>query len=250
MPPDNAQDKRDRIVSRIRKMLELANNAGATEGERDNALRMAYSTLAKHNIEMAEVQARGKPVSEEGRIIVKREFFGRPWARMCSNAIADMCFCLYLVTPGRTPRECINWFVGLESNATTAADLAEFVTKSIWSEGSRKAKAVLAGNEYIRNFATAAAYEVQRRCAELKKAGEEQTEPEFSVPGTALVLASFYQQEKLNNQRLIDATTKTRELKSRAKATYNFDAQAHGREYGKRVSLARQLTGTNNPKLK
>lgn len=244
-----ADRDRDRILNRIKKMLALANDAGATEGERDNALRAAYATLAKHNIEMAEVEAAGaKP--EENRIIVKAEFFGRPWARNCSSSIADMCFCIYLVTPGRTPRECVNWFIGRESNATSAAELAKYVTQSIWSEGSKLARQRGAGNEFIRNFATAASYEVMRRCMELKAAALDATKQreQGHTPGTALVLASFYQQEKAANQAILNGM-QTRTLKSKAKSTHNLEAQAHGREYGKRVSLNRQVTGSTVPKL-
>lgn len=66
-----------KILGRIRKMLALANNEGASEGERDNALRMAHATLAKYNLDMAEVESSGKP-QQEARAIVKKQYYGRP----------------------------------------------------------------------------------------------------------------------------------------------------------------------------
>ena len=238
------ENNNSRIVGRIRKMLALANDAGATEAERETAMRMAHATLAKHNIEMREVEASGKQ-KEEDRVIIKREFYGRPWARMCSNAIADMCFCLYLVTPGRTPKQCVNWFLGKESNATTAADLAEYVCNSIWKEGSRNARNAGAGNEYIRNFATAAGYEIAKRCREIKEAA---LKPAAAQPGTSLVLANIYQVEALANRAMMDGM-KTRTIQSRAKATHNYEAQQKGAAFGKTVSLNRQVNGTTQRKL-
>jgi len=38
-------------------MLRLANDAGASEGERHNAMRMAHATLAKHNLDLASVES-------------------------------------------------------------------------------------------------------------------------------------------------------------------------------------------------
>lgn len=43
------------ILEKVKKLLALAGNAGATEGERDNALRMAHGLLAKHNLDMADL---------------------------------------------------------------------------------------------------------------------------------------------------------------------------------------------------
>ena len=49
-----SDDERNKILARVRKLLNLANNAAATEGERDNAMRMAHATLAKYNLSLAE----------------------------------------------------------------------------------------------------------------------------------------------------------------------------------------------------
>jgi hypothetical protein len=62
----------DKILSRIQKMLALANDLAATEGERDNALRMAYNLMAKHNLDMVTVEARN-PTSP---VLTSRTFRG------------------------------------------------------------------------------------------------------------------------------------------------------------------------------
>lgn len=67
----------DKIINRIKKMLALANDAAAAEGERDNAMRMAYNLLAKHNLTMATVEG---PTNGEKREQNAAQFYGRPWA--------------------------------------------------------------------------------------------------------------------------------------------------------------------------
>jgi hypothetical protein len=57
---------REKVLARVKKMMTLATDAGASEGERENALRMAHATLAKYNLTMSEAEATGKK-SEEAR---------------------------------------------------------------------------------------------------------------------------------------------------------------------------------------
>jgi hypothetical protein len=56
------------VLERVRKLLALGTNAGATEGERDNAMRMAHALLAKYNLDMAQVQMETGEVSEDRRV--------------------------------------------------------------------------------------------------------------------------------------------------------------------------------------
>ncbi len=84
----------DKIINRIKKMMALANDPGASDGERDNALRMAYATLAKYNLAMEDVQ--GKPTGpQEARATRFVEAYGRPWALSLAQAVAKLFFCTY-----------------------------------------------------------------------------------------------------------------------------------------------------------
>lgn len=54
---------RDKALSKIQKLMNLANNDAASEGEVDNALRQAEALMRKYAIDMAEaMQAGKKPV--------------------------------------------------------------------------------------------------------------------------------------------------------------------------------------------
>jgi len=44
-----------KIIEKIQKLLALGSCTGATDGERDNALRMAHGLLLKHNLSMVKV---------------------------------------------------------------------------------------------------------------------------------------------------------------------------------------------------
>ena len=66
------------IIEKIKKLLALAADSGATEGERDNAIRMAHGLLAKHNLDMAQVTASQQI---EGREKYQNDTWGMLWCR-------------------------------------------------------------------------------------------------------------------------------------------------------------------------
>lgn len=58
-------EEQARVLARVRKMMALANDdAAASDGERDNALRMAHATLLKHNLTMAAAEEAGATAEE------------------------------------------------------------------------------------------------------------------------------------------------------------------------------------------
>jgi len=70
------------IIEKIKKLLALAADSGATEGERDNAIRMAHGLLAKHNLDMAQVTASQQI---EGREKYQNDTWGMLWCRQVSQ---------------------------------------------------------------------------------------------------------------------------------------------------------------------
>lgn len=84
----------EKIINRIKKLMALAADPAASDGERDNALRMAHATMLKYNIDSAQVQGQAQG-PQEGRKINTAEFYGRPWAISLASSIADLFFCNY-----------------------------------------------------------------------------------------------------------------------------------------------------------
>jgi hypothetical protein len=234
-----------KIIERVKKMLALGKDKGATEGERDNAMRMVASYLKEFNLTMATVegsqsqQERKQEESEGGpRTTHNHNFYGRPWSRCAAHAVADMCFCMYLYRSARVSKDCTHLFIGRQANAVTAAYLAEFVSNGIHREGRRRQRQLSEDNKWFLGFAWGAALEIQKRCAELKKAED------YKINGSAgkeLVLADYYTSEREAN-RAYQAVAFPR-LKSLGSGLgiRNWDAAAEGREYGRTIPLHRQV---------
>ncbi len=238
-------DNHERILARVQKMLNLADCEGATEGERDNALRMAHATLAKYNLAMADVETatngRKQKADGEPREEHITTFYGRPWARNVCMNIAKLFFCYYIYTSHKKATNVKHYFIGRKSNAVTAALMAEFVVKSIIKEGNRQKRREMQGNAWLRTFCWGAASQIQKRVDLLiDGADESQTDNE---PGTALVLANYYETERSSNQALV-ATLYPRLKSGRGgKGHQGGDAFSRGKAYGGSVSLNTQIGG-------
>src|SRR3954471_16442005 len=93
------REETDKIAARIRKMLALSRDAAATEGERDNALRMAHATLAKYNLTLAQADAAGTK-TEEQRQKAGMTVREHPWMRSVAAGIARLFFCEFFYIRG------------------------------------------------------------------------------------------------------------------------------------------------------
>ena len=218
-----------RIIGRIRKMLRLANDAGATEGERDNALRMAHATLAKYNLSISEIETPSEP-----RVKHTEQYFGRPWSQTITHAVAKLLFCEYVYSSARQANRVQHHFIGLESNAITAGEMAKFLVTSIMREGKRKARIHGQGNAYVRSFATGAANSIRCRVNELM------TSPIAESEGKSLV--PIYNQQEIANKAMVSRLYPTLSKSSRGKRTGSIAAYEQGKEYGNDISLQRSIT--------
>ena len=246
-----------RILERVRKMMRLANDAAATDGERDNALRMAHATLAKYNLSMAQAEVSGEKGVEartDGAFSL-REY---AWMRSVALSVAELFFCSFFFVPYK-PKHANYCFVGSEANVFTAVEMAQYVIASINREATKQA--VAAGETprgtYWRDFCKGAMIRVSRRCKELiADAAKQKAEPSSSgtaapgtaapgtaAPGTAIVLASVYQQELKLNLAYIQETVgklKTRASNQRRSTTAGF---SEGYEFGGGIGLQKQVGG-------
>lgn len=232
----------DRIIDKIRKLLALAANEAATEGERDNAMRMAHGFMAKHNIEMAQVDASIRD-REDPREKHEDTFYGRPWARQVAAAAAELFFCRYVYQSATKGKDTKHMFVGRRSNAITAMELAKYLVQSVDKEARKRARAEYWDNGMRRSFALGAAAAIRQRVRDIIR---ESTSPE-KQPGTALVLANLYQVERAENDKaMVQFFPRLRNGKGGKGATSEH-AFASGHAYGKTVSLSRQVGGASRP---
>lgn len=181
----------DKIVNRIRKMLALASDNAATEGERDNALRMAYSLMAKYNIDQSRIDAKQ---TLEQRLKMDVDGWSMLWSVHIHNAMAKLFFCKYLRGGKINGTKLHHIFVGKESNAITASYMATYVVNSVLKEGRGYGWHNLSSE--MRSFGLGVVDRLYKRIAEIQKAEEQRPGAE---PGTALVLASIYKTEEQAN---------------------------------------------------
>lgn len=240
MTDKNTQEQ-DRILARVRKMMALANDAGASEGERDNALRMAHATLAKHNLTIAMAEEAG--ANPEKRDRATAESRNQPWARSVAHAVGELMFCRYFFSSCNKAGKITHNFVGREGNVRTAADMSEYVIGSIMKEANREWKKQADPGPWWTSFCKGAADQVRVRCKELRAAAEMVDKPASS--GTSLVLASFYKTEADANAKFladklgISLTTKAVRTKRAG------DGYANGKSFGNGISLNRQVGGAS-----
>jgi hypothetical protein len=231
-----------RALGRVRKMLRLAENDGATEGERDNALRMAYATMAKYNIDL--VTAKGPAPEDDPRAEHQEVFLGKAWARSINSDIADLFFCRYFYykTSSSGPNEKHRHaFVGKRSNALAAIDLARYIVESTNREAGRAARAAGQGFPYHRSFCLGVAGRIRQRCAELRIKALE-AEKHEATPGQALVLASVYQREAEANALVMASHVFSKPRGPAFKKGVLAEAADRGRAYGNSVNLTPSKT--------
>lgn len=232
-----AEFDKDRVLERVKKMLTLANDSAASEGERDNAMRMAHATLAKYNLSLSEAEAAGTQAAEK-RVDGAIETRNMPWTRRVSHGIGELFFCKYFFV--RMPKGKVkHYFVGRESNVVTAKGIADYVIKSIMREASQRQKMEIDPHAFWLNFAKGASDAVYSRCIELRNAAER--ESQGASTGTALVLASVYRQEVAANSAYL-ADVLNIKLKTSANREKGAGAgYGAGKNFGSGIPLNRQV---------
>jgi hypothetical protein len=231
-------EDRERILERIRKMLRLAGDKSASEGERDNAMRMARATLEKYNLDMAEVE-RGKPQPSD-RGILKATFYGRPWARAIAGSVASLCFCEYLYIPATRGNETVHIYVGREANAITAVELARYLVDSVHREANAYRRKYGIGNDSYRAFAWGAVAAIANRVYALR--AEAETPAPSQAGGGKALIAYQASEDSANAEVVAKAFPKLRNGRS-GRGIHDVLATQHGREFGETVSLNRQVSG-------
>lgn len=235
----NAQD-REKLLARMKKIMALATNAGATEGEREAALHQLHKLMAKHNIDQATVEGvdLNKQVDNiDGHVLEKHEFYGRPWAKTIVMGVAKMMFCKYFTQDSAKKNMTIHCFVGTAENVAAAVMLAQFLINGVKTEGERRAKAMGENvSAYRRAFGTGASGALYSRCLD-----EMRKPPEGG--STALVLTNVYEQaERLNQLALSEKFgIRLRARNSNAKTTGVGDALSAGRAHGNSMNLGRNI---------
>lgn len=224
----------NKVLERVKKMIALGKDAGASEAERETALRMAYNLLAKYNLSMSDLPEDDSNEARERQDVV---ISADRWARSLAQAVAKLFFCKYFYMRTGTSGKDKHCFVGRQSNVITARYMSEFLIKSVKREASRRYKSPTTPQG--RSFCVGTVDSVRKRVEEMIKQDTE------STPGTALVLVSLHQREAEANEKWLNGTgVSLIRAKARVDNSLRAGAFYDGREYGKTVSLNQQVSSS------
>jgi len=224
----------NKVLERVKKMIALGNCEGATEAERETALRMAYNLLAKYNLSISDLPSDQDIEARERQDVV---ISADKWARSLAHAVAKLFFCKYFYSGTGTSGKDKHCFVGRQSNVITARYVSEFLIKSVKREATSRYKSPTSPQG--RSFCVGTVDSVRKRVEEMIKTDTE------STPGTALVLVTLHQRESDANQKWLDQTgLSLTTSKPRADNSLRASAFYEGREFGKSVSLNQQVGNT------
>ena len=124
----------EKILEKVRKLLAMANHENSNEHERDTAMRQAHALLTKHGLDMVSVDKHAREkVDPRGEFV--HEDWSMPWTRQVRSAIAELFMCKYIIGEKINGTRQRHYFIGRESNATTAEYMSVFVVGSILKEG-------------------------------------------------------------------------------------------------------------------
>jgi hypothetical protein len=218
------------IINKIKKLLALAADNNATEGERDNALRMAHGLLAKHNLDMSMVHASQRA---EGREEHVNATWSMVWCRTVSHRVARLFFCNYYSGRKINGTKCNHHFIGKSSNVATAALMADYVIHSIMKEYRSKGWHNLSAEG--RSFAMGATRVISERVSALMQT------PEGASDSTALVVRNLYKSETEANTEFIKAAGTTLTTRKVRSSPVVGSAYREGKEFGSKVGLDVQI---------
>lgn len=121
-----------KVIARIQKMLNLARDGGATEGEANAAMDAAEKTMAKYNLTMAEVEAGGGNAGE-GSKRTKQQSKGKAqyeFQQQLMRICAEVNYCVaLLVSEWKRGRSMATGFVliGREANVIATRELYDYL---------------------------------------------------------------------------------------------------------------------------
>lgn len=255
----------EKILNRIQKLLNLANNAGATEGERNAAMHHASKLLQKYNLSIADLPPEQNTEKREEQTLT---ICGDRWLRDICASTARLFFCNYLYSSTGTSGKWNNHFIGRQSNVITAMHMSEYLIKSIKREATKRYRSPTTPEG--RSFCVGATRTIVNRMRIMWLEAQEPAKPapaaqpqsavesEYlaienemdsemdGVKTTALALASLYKSEEEANRAFMHEMwgDRVKEEKPRQGGFVKSNAYNAGREHGKSVSLNQQVGGT------
>lgn len=220
----------EKILLKVRKLLALANDTSTTEAERDQALKFAHDLLAKHELDMKDVEESMRE-KEDPRMQFKADGWNAKYAGTIRRAMSNLFRCFYCGGRKINATRSEFYFVGRESAATTAMFMSEWIIKATLREADRRYGHRL--NPEGRSFCVGVADRLYHRVLDIVEAKQ----TEF---GTALVLFDVAKREYEANKAFLiaagwtfpDANAKTKMVRA---------VRVEGKAYGAGIDHANTI---------
>jgi len=125
-----------KTLDKIRKLMNLAKDGGATEGEASVAMEKAREIMATNNLSMAQLEASGKS-GGEGSNRLRSGLKGKAlykYQQSLMSTIADTNFCAVLVDSERRGNRHIDTgytIIGREANVAAVANMFDYLNASL-----------------------------------------------------------------------------------------------------------------------
>jgi hypothetical protein len=230
----------ERILEKVRKLLAMANHENANETERDTALRQAHALLTKHGLDMVSVENHQREkVDPRGEFV--HEDWSIPWTRTVRVAIAKLFMCKYFYGEKINGTRQRHYFVGRESNATTAEYMSVFVVGAILKEGRSRYGHNLCPE--TRAFGEGAAHRLNQRVEQMIATKIQEVQ---ASDGKGLALIDLRTAEHDENELYV----KDWKVRKGVTRNTNVDSKAYraGREHADNIGLNVQVSTTQAPK--
>lgn len=221
-------NQEDRILDRVRKLLAVANCEGATEGERDNALRMAHNLLAKHELEMEDVKGYERDRLDP-RELHENEGWNIAWTRALRRVMATLFLCRYVEGGRINATRGKHFWIGRVSAVTTAMWMSDWIIAALLKEADRRYKHRLTPEG--RSFCVGVVDRLRQRV----RAMQAEQQATFAEAGSALVVIDIAKSEEDANDDFMNANMRTHEIKVRQSSVRGNsyrDGLAHGDSIG------------------
>lgn len=252
-------EKTESVIRRVRKLLEITVERGATEEEAANAAARVHALLAQYNLDLAEVH----DSSVEG--LEPQEYQDRyndPWRRALATNVASLFFCRYFYQTvyvegrqsTRRQRGIKHTFVGKPHNVTVARCTYDYLVKTITRLAGNNlsiykrdrlsfgmAPSRTEENRHWRSFVVGCSRRLCERLAYLKW---ERSRGATTTDGTKLpALANLYDDE----QELIRRWMEQQGIEVRTVSSKMQDVDAYGFKQGRQaadsINLDAQVEG-------
>lgn len=238
---------REAMLAKLRALLAVSRDPGASEGEVFNASQALHRILARYNIDMDEVTAAAEVLIEPRRVPGK---YNETWRKDCFQMAARMFMCNYVFKsqPGNKTAAVIHILIGEEHNTAVAAEMGAYFESSINRLANEAARTASLGevghttrHQFIRSFRLSASDRLSSRIEEYinaAKAGTAEYAPGENMPA----LLSLYERSDELYQRWLESQgIKITTVTSRDQQL-SAAGRIAGRRAGDSISLSTQIS--------